>query len=298
MYRPHLMHASVNVGTLTLELPLVNGSGVIDITSQEPGWNVPAATLSQLGAFTTKTITLEPRVGNPQPWAEVIDEGSLINAAGLPNPGITAAARDWAHLPRELGIPVIASIGGSFESLDELAARIDAAGWASAIELNLSCPNVRGGLIAGDAHAVEHAVALARARTSLPLIAKLTAACGAPAEVARAAETAGANALCCGNTIPARGVDTLGAPLLGAGCDGGLSGRSLHPINLRLVADVASVVSIPVIGLGGVDSIAAARRMLDAGARIVGVGTGAVFDPGLISDLALQLRHPRPSTPG
>jgi dihydroorotate dehydrogenase (NAD+) catalytic subunit len=290
------MHASVTVGSLVLEAPLVNGSGVIDATSSDQGWNLPARVLSKLGAFTTKTITLEPRPGNPQPWAETLDQGTLINAAGLPNPGIEAAAHDWAHLPDELGVPVIVSIGGAEDVLDTLAASIDVAGWASAIELNLSCPNVQGGLVAGDPHAVEQVVSCVRASTKLPLLAKLTAATGAPAEVARAAVAAGADGLTCGNTIPARAVTAIGAAMLGAGPHGGMSGRGLHPINLRLVADVAAAVDVPVIGLGGVDSTAAADRMLDAGARIVGIGTGAVFDPDLIGTLARHLSTPRPST--
>jgi dihydroorotate dehydrogenase (NAD+) catalytic subunit len=267
----------------------VNGSGVVDAVSSDPGWNLPDAQLSKLGAFTTKTITAEPREGNPQPWADTLGEGSLANAAGLPNPGIEAAVRDWAVLPQRLGVPVIASIGGDASRLDELAERIDAAGWASAIELNLSCPNVDGGLVAGDPVAVEQVLSRVRARTSLPLFAKLTPACGAPAVVARAAVDAGADALTCGNTMPVRVLAPDGTPLLGVGPDGGLSGAALHAINLRLVATVAAAVEVPVVGLGGVDGIAAADRMRDAGASIVGVGTGAVYDPGLVDALAAHL---------
>ena len=296
MYRPHSMHASVNVGSLVLDPPLVNGSGVIDSTSTDQGWNLPASTLSKLGAFTTKTITARARAGNPQPWAEVLSPGTLVNAAGLPNPGIDAVVDDWSHLPRELGVPVIASIGGDVDSMPHLAERLDAAGWAAAIELNLSCPNVDGGLVAGDAAAVERVVELVRARTTLPVLAKLTAACGAPGEVARAARAAGADALTCGNTMPVRAVDDAGAGLLGAGTDGGMSGIALHPITLRLVATVAAAVDVPVVGLGGVDGVAAVRRMLDAGASIIGVGTGAVFDPGLVETLARHLATPAAST--
>ncbi len=290
------MHAAVTVRTLELDPPLVNGSGVVDATSADQGWNLPDAQLSKLGAFTTKTITAAPRAGNPQPWADTFGEGSLVNAAGLPNPGIDAAMRDWAALPERLGVPIIASIGGDVRALDELAARVTEAGWAAAIELNLSCPNVDGGLVAADPAAVAEVLSRVRARTDLPLFAKLTPACGAPALVARAAVDAGADALTCGNTMPIRALAPDGSNLLGAGPDGGLSGVGLRAINLRLVASVADAVDVPIIGLGGVDGIAAARRMLDAGASIIGVGTGAVYDPGLVDALATHFTMSLPST--
>lgn len=286
MYGPHSMPASISVGSLTFDRPLVNGSGVIDVVGSDPDWNLPPSRLARLGAFTTKTITAEPRAGNPQPWAEVLGPGTLVNAAGLPNPGIDAAVVEWAHLPELLGIPVIASIGGSVAHLPDLAARLDEAGWASAIELNLSCPNVAGGLVAADPASVEEVVPRVRARTRLPILAKLTAACGDPANVARSAVAAGADALTCGNTMPVRAIGADDQPLLGGGPNGGMSGAAHHPIALRLVAEVAAVVDVPVVGLGGVDGIDAARRMLDAGASIIGVGTGVVFDPDLIDTLA------------
>ncbi|MCB0878560.1 MAG: tRNA-dihydrouridine synthase [Thermoleophilia bacterium] len=292
------MHASVTVGSLVVSPPLVNGSGVIDATSSDEGWNLPVSVLSKLGWFTTKTITAQPRAGNPQPWAEVLGPGTLANAAGLPNPGIDEAMRAWSHLPELLDVPVVASIGGDVDQLDVLAERVTAAGWASGIELNLSCPNVDGGLVAADPAAVERVVARVRARvgTNVVLTAKLTPASGAPAAVARAAEAAGADALTCGNTMPVRAVGDDGAAVLGGGMNGGMSGAWLHPIALRLVAEVADAVAIPVIGLGGVDGVAAARRMRDAGARIVGVGTGAVFDPGLVELLATHLLTEATST--
>lgn len=289
MYRPYSMHAAVTVRSLSLDPPLVNGSGVIDATSADPGWNLPDGALSKLGAFTTKTVTLEQRDGHPQPWADTFGEGSLVNAAGLPNPGIDAAMRDWAVLPERLGVPVVVSIGGDVRRLDELATRVDEAGWAAAIELNLSCPNVHGGLVAGDPGAVADAVTRVRARTNLPVFAKLSPAAGAPAEVARAAVASGADALTCGNTMPVRALAADGSALLGAGPDGGLSGQALHALNLRLVSMVAEAVEVPVVGLGGVDGTAAADRMRAAGASVVGVGTGAVFDPGLVEALAAHL---------
>jgi dihydroorotate dehydrogenase (NAD+) catalytic subunit len=284
------MGDAVSIAGLRLDPPLLNGSGVIDVVSSDEGWNLPPAQLAKLGAFVTKTITRSPRDGHPQPWADTLAPGTLINAAGLPNPGIDRALVDWAHIPGLLGIPVIASIGGSAADLPELAERLDAAPWVAAVELNLSCPNVDGGLLAADPRAVADVIALVRARTRLPLLAKLTPACGDAGGVARAAVDAGADALTCGNTMPIRAADAAtGGPLLGAGHHGGMSGTQLHAINLRLVAEVAAAVDVPIVGLGGVDGIAAARRMLDAGASIIGIGTGQVHDSGLIEALATQL---------
>lgn len=280
-------------GTIDLAVPLVNGSGVVDAMSSAPEWNLPPEQLRKLGAFTTKTITRTPRAGNPQPWAEVIAPATLANAAGLPNPGIDAVLTDWRGLPDLLGIPIIASIGGDVADLPELARRLDDVGWASALELNLSCPNVDGGLVAADPDAAGRTVASVRARTSLPLIAKLTPACSDVATVARVVESAGADAITCSNTMPIIAVDdATGEALLGGGPRGGMSGASLLPITLRMVDAVTTAVPLPVIGLGGVTSLAAADRMRDVGASIIGVGTGAVFDPNLIDSLHTHLARP------
>lgn len=280
----------MHVGTLALDRPLLNGSGVVDVISVDEDWNLPDAAVIKLGAFVTKTLTRDARAGNPRPWAEAIGPGTLINAVGLANPGIDAANREWTGLADRLAMPVIASIGGRVEDLPELAQLVTTAGWADALELNLSCPNVDGGLVAADPIAAGAAVAAVRAATHLPIFAKLTPACGAPAQVARAVEAAGADAVTCGNTMPIRAAAPDGTPLLGAGFHGGMSGVGLHLIALRLVAEVAAAVAVPVVGLGGIDGEAAAQRMFDAGADILAVGTGAVLDPGLIARLAAMLQ--------
>lgn len=275
------MGHAVQVRGVRLEPALINGSGVIDVVSVREEWNLPTRVVSKLGAFVTKTVTRAPRAGNAQPWAEVCGPGSLVNAAGLPNPGIDAAVRQWQHLPDLLGIPVIMSLGGDPADLAALAAQVEAAGWLSGIELNLSCPNVHGGLLASDPSLAAAAVASVRSHTALPIFAKLTPACGDVAAVARAVVDSGADALTCGNTMPVR------VPgVLGAGDDGGLSGAALHAINLRLVAEARAAVEAPIVGLGGVDGVEAAVRMRDAGATVIGVGTGAVLDPELIPQLA------------
>ena len=276
----------MNIGSLIVDPPVVNGSGAVDVASQYPDWSVPDPAVSKLGAYVTKSITLEPRAGNPQPWAETLGDDTLVNAVGLANPGIDVVVDAWAALPQRLGIPIIASIaGGTPDEFAELARRITGAGWAAALELNLSCPNVHGGLIAGDARAAADVVTAVRETTGLPLLAKLSPACGDIAAVVRAVEAAGADALTCCNTMPVRWSGPSGEPLLGAGHHGGMSGVGLHPIALRVVAEAAAVSNLPIIGLGGVDGAVAAQRMRNAGASIIGVGSAAVIDPGVIAQL-------------
>jgi dihydroorotate dehydrogenase (NAD+) catalytic subunit len=276
----------VHIGSLIVDPPVVNGSGAIDIASADPDWSVPETLVTKLGAYVTKSVTLEPRRGHPQPWAELIADGTMLNAVGLANVGVESALEQWSDLPSRLGIPVIVSLAGSAASdFASLAARFTEASWVSAFELNLSCPNVRGGLISSDPRAAGEVVTAVRAVTELPLIAKLSPACGDVAAVVRSLEAAGVDAFTCCNTMPARWSDPAGEPVLGAGFHGGMSGAGLHPLALRTVAEVAAVTDLPVVGLGGVDGIAAARRMFGAGASVIGVGTAAVIDPGVIDEL-------------
>ena len=276
----------VHLGQLVLDVGLVNGSGVVDVLNPSAGWNLPDEVVAKLGAFVTKTATMDPRPGHPPPvvapWGS---DGSLVNSVGLAGPGIHAAIAAWQTLPGRLGIPIVASLDGGDEALGDLVGHACSADAIDAIELNLSCPNVEGGLIAADPKATERAVSVARRASSLPLIAKLTPACGQVRDVVRAADAAGADAICCGNTMPVAASDRVGRPLLGSGVRAGLSGPDLHPLALRLVLDAAAATSLPIIGLGGVDSPTAARRMFDAGAQVIGVGSAAWNDPDVITEL-------------
>jgi dihydroorotate dehydrogenase (NAD+) catalytic subunit len=279
--------AQIHIGALSLDVGLLNASGIVDVVSSTEEFNLPDEIVAKLGAFVTKTITLEPRLGHPQPIIARWGSGSsLVNAVGLMNPGLQHAIELWRDLPRRLGIPVIASVDGAEADVAELVGAVSARSPVAAIELNLSCPNVTGGLVASDPAATGRAVAAARAATSLPIIAKLTPASGRVGDVVRAAEAAGVDAICCGNTMPVIATDATGAPLLGAGVRAGLSGVDLHPMALRLVADAAAATTLPIIGLGGIDSPAAIQRMRSAGAVIFGVGTAAWYDWSVIGRLA------------
>jgi dihydroorotate dehydrogenase (NAD+) catalytic subunit len=281
----------VQIGSLTLDIGLVNGSGVVDVLNPTEGWNTPDHLVAQLGAFVTKTVTAEARKGHPEPvvaaWGSA---GSLVNSVGLANPGLDTALELWQALSVRLQLPIIASVEAQPSNVADLVEKVASSTSVSAIELNLSCPNLGGTLVAASPLAVSRSVAAARAVTDLPLIAKLTPA-GPTADVVRAAEAAGTDAITCGNTMPVIALDADGSPALGNGPRAGLSGVDLHPLALRLVTDAAAATELPIIGLGGVDSPAAMRRMHDAGASVIGVGTAAWFDPHVIVELrqALQL---------
>ncbi len=289
-----------------LDPPLVNGSGAVDIHSTDPDWQADPAPLTALGGYVTKSATVLPREGAPHPRVALLDaEGeSLVNAAGLPNPGLASALSDWAPRPTDPPWPRILSLALTAAADIELVidALNEAPCWYSAVELNLSCPNTGSRTVPGTDPAATSALVGAFVRQLLrgeshiqatPVIAKIAPHGGDPAAVARAAQDAGASAICCGNTLPIRAIADDGADLLGSRM-GGLSGRALHRLTLRNVEHVATEVSVPVIGLGGVDSPAAAGRMIDAGACAVGVGTAAAVWPSVVADIALEVARRLP----
>ena len=281
------LHAALplKIRGVSIDPPVVNASGAIDPFSPDAAWRCEPEIARMFGVCVTKTTTIDAREGNPQPWVELHphDDQSLINAVGLANPGIDAVLRRVAQLQPALGVPVLLSIAGDAAACVALVNQAERSPQIAGYEVNLSCPNVGGGLIGADPEASAGVVAAVRARTERPVIAKLSPASDI-ARIAVAVERAGADAICAVNTMPVRAVDDDGQPILGT-INAGLSGRLLHPIALRCVAAVAAVVKIPVIGVGGVASAAAVRRMFHAGASAVGVGTGGVLDAQSLSEV-------------
>jgi dihydroorotate dehydrogenase (NAD+) catalytic subunit len=243
---------------------LLNASGCLDALT------APDVARS-LDAFVTKTITPEPREGNP-PVRIAETEAGMLNAIGLANPGRERFLRDALPRLRELGVPLWISVGGfsAAEFAESCAALTDVA----AIELNLSCPNVD--------EAPESAAAIVstcRAATDLPLYAKLSPAAWDIAEGARAVEAAGADGLSLVNTLRGLALDpqTL-RPVLGRGA-GGYSGPALKPVALAAVHACAEAVQIPIVGMGGVRSGLDALELIAAGATAVALGTVLFGDP-------------------
>lgn len=265
---------TVHIGSLKLRNPVMPASGTF-----AEGLN-KVMDFNRLGAVVTKTITRELRAGNPLP--RVVERpGSLINAIGIPSNGVPYfIARTMPHYAG-YDTPLIVSISApTAEGFAGLAAELSIPGVA-AIEANISCPNIEedGKAFAMRAESTHHVTKLLRAATNLPLWVKLTPNTGDIADVARAAEDAGADALVVANTILSMAIDlTTFRPSLG-NIMGGLSGPAIKPIVLRQVFQCARAVSIPVIGCGGISTAEDAAEYMLAGASAIQVGTATFLQP-------------------
>jgi dihydroorotate dehydrogenase (NAD+) catalytic subunit len=289
---------------LRLAHRVINGSGTFDVRAARRAFGEVVERELPFAAYVSKTITIEPRVGNPPPrlWESA---GGLINSIGLPNPGLDAYMSHEIDLLSGLStvtpagqrvpVPLITNVMGA--SADELARLVEACQerpQIAAIELNVSCPNVKSGLdIGADPAELEAVVARTRPLSEKPLIVKLTPNCADVAACAVAAEAAGADAVSLINTLRALALAPPGArearlTWLG-GRTGGLSGPAVRVVALAQVAAVAARVSIPVIGMGGVQSAAHARDLIDVGATLVAVGTENFREPAIATAIARAL---------
>ncbi len=277
---------------IELAHPVINGSGTFDAIAAERVFGDQLIERFPFAAFVSKTVTLEPRQGNPPPRLWEI-AGGMINSIGLPNKGLRGyLAEDLPKLAR-LPVPLIVNVMGfSREEVAELVAAFAERDEVAALELNVSCPNVETGMVMG-ADPVELTALLERVRpvTDKPLIVKLTPNASDVAAVARAAERSGASALSLINTVRGMALDPrTGEPWLG-GVTGGVSGPAVRAVALAQVRAVASAVSIPVVGMGGVQSGRDARDLMRVGADIVAVGTESFRDPAAGARIAAELHE-------
>jgi dihydroorotate dehydrogenase (NAD+) catalytic subunit len=271
---------SCEIGSLSLEHPVLNGSGTFDAIAARRAFGDAIFEDFPFGAFVSKTITPEPRAGNPPPRLYETPSG-MINSIGLPNKGLDGFLSNDLPPLAELPVPLIVSVMG--RSHDEFVRLVEGVGGreeVSALELNVSCPNVKSGLIVGEQPTETHALVTAlRERTEKPLVVKLTPNTADPAAVAVAAEEAGADGVSLINTLRATGLAPGSAEAwLGAG-SGGLSGPAVRAIALEQVRRVAAAVSIAVIGMGGIETAQDAAEFLSSGAGLVAVGTANFRDP-------------------
>jgi dihydroorotate dehydrogenase (NAD+) catalytic subunit len=275
---------------IELAHPVINGSGTFDAIAARRAFGDELLREFPFSAFVSKTITPEPRAGNPPPRLWETPAG-LINSIGLPNKGLAGFLEHDLPQLAELPVPLIVSVMGT--SHDQFAQLVEGVGGreeVAALELNVSCPNVKSGLIVGESP--EEANSLLRALkplTEKPLIVKLTPNIADPVPVAVAAEEGGADAVSLINTLRAVAIDPgSGDRWLGGGT-GGLSGPAVRAVALAQVSAVAAAVSMPVVAMGGISSGRDAAEMLRAGARIVAVGTESFRDPAAGSRIAADL---------
>jgi dihydroorotate dehydrogenase (NAD+) catalytic subunit len=275
---------------IELRHEVINGSGTFDAIAARRAFGDALLDEFPFSAFVSKTITPEPRAGNPPPRLWETPSG-LINSIGLPNKGLDGfLERDLPQLA-ELPVPLIVSVmGTSHDEFGRLVEGVGAREEVAALELNVSCPNVKSGLIVGESP--EEANSLLRAMkplTDKPLIVKLTPNIADPVPVATAAEEGGADAVSLINTLRAVAFDPdKGDRWLGGGT-GGLSGPAVRAVGLAQVHAVSEAVSIPVVAMGGVSSGRDAAEMLRAGASLVAVGTESFRDPAAGSRIAAEL---------
>ena len=269
---------------------MINGSGTFDAIAARRAFGDQLLAEFPFSAFVSKTITPEARAGNPPPRLWETPSG-LINSIGLPNKGLAGFLSD--DLPRlaELPVPLIVSVMGT--SHDEFARLVEGVGGreeVAAIELNVSCPNVKSGLIVGESpDEARSLLGALRPLTEKPLLVKLTPNVADPVPVAVAAGEGGADAVSLVNTLRAAAVDPdSGGPWLGGGT-GGLSGPAIRAVALAQIAAVSASVELPVVAMGGISSGRDAAEMIGAGATLVAVGTESFRDPAAGSRVAAEL---------
>ncbi len=276
-----MVDLKVAIGNLSLPNPVGVASGTFGYGQEYAS----LTRLEELGALYTKAVTLEPRAGNPPPRIVETPMG-LINSIGLANPGLGGFLREKLPFLATLPCPVIVNVAGSSESdYESVVEGIEQSSLGRSVikayEINISCPNVsHGGMAFGtDSAQVQRLVSQLRSITSKPLIVKLSPNVTDIAEIARAAEASGADALSCINTLVGMAIDTERCATLIARGSGGLSGPAIRPIGVACVWKVSRAVKIPVIGLGGIASASDALQYLLAGAVAIQVGTALFTDP-------------------
>lgn len=267
----------VKIGKLKLKNPVMVASGTFGEEYEE------ITDINSLGAYVAKTITLKARTGNPPPRIAETPSG-MLNSIGLENKGLEYFIKEKVPFLKKLKVPVIVSIaGGDEEEFKTLARKLGKIPEVSAIELNLSCPNIRYGLretlIAQDAALTGAVVKAVRSATGLTIITKLSPNVTDIASIAKAAEDAGSDAVLAVNTFLGTAIDIETArPKLG-NVTGGLSGPAIKPLAVRAVWNIYKSVKIPVIGAGGIMDYKDAVEFILAGASAIQVGTANFVDP-------------------
>ncbi len=272
--RPNL---GVEIAGIKLRNPVMPASGTFGYGEEY----APFMDMEKIGAIVTKGLSLKPKAGNPTPRIAETTSG-MLNAIGLQNVGIDAFIKYKMPFLRTVNTPVIANFfGNTLEEYGEVARLLNDIPEIAAVELNISCPNVKqGGIVFGtDPKAASEVVGLVRKQLQKPLIVKLTPNVTDITVVARAVEEAGADAIACINTITGMSVDVHTRKPRIANTTGGLSGPAIRPVAVRMVHQVVQTVSVPVIGIGGIMRPMDALEFLIVGARAVQVGTANFVDP-------------------
>ncbi|MDO9516019.1 MAG: dihydroorotate dehydrogenase [Syntrophales bacterium] len=273
----------VDIGGLTLKNPVMTASGTFGYGEEYAGY----LDLNRLGAIVVKGLSLNPREGNPPP--RIIETASgMLNAVGLQNVGVKEFIDKKLPYLRTIEPAVVANIfGESVEDYVKVAQILSDAKGVDALEVNISCPNVRRGGIAfgSDPTLAGEVTKAVKGVSRLPVIVKLTPNVTDITEIARSVEAAGADALSLINTLTGMSIDIEKRVPHLEHVTGGLSGPAIKPVALRMVWETVNAVSIPVIGVGGIMNASDAIEFLIAGARAVQVGTANFINPSVAVDI-------------
>lgn len=275
---------SVEIAGMTFRNPVMAASGTFGYGEEFASY----VNLEKMGAFVTKGLSLKPRAGNPTPRI-VETPGGMLNAIGLQNVGIDAFIEKKVPFLRTVDTPAIANFfGNTIDEYAELAGRLDRIREIAALEINISCPNVKqGGIVFGtDPECASGVVSACRAATTKPLIVKLSPNVTDIVSMACACEEAGADALSLINTLTGMAIDLQRRKPVLANITGGFSGPAIKPVALRMVWQVAQAVKLPLIGIGGIMNATDALEFILAGATAVQVGTANFVNPAAAQEIA------------
>ncbi|MBP7246921.1 MAG: dihydroorotate dehydrogenase [Brachymonas sp.] len=279
---------SVNVAGMALRNPIMTASGTFGYGEEFSQY----VNLNTLGGIVTKGLSLRPRAGNPMPRI-VETPGGMLNAIGLQNVGIDAFIEKKLPFLRTVDTLCVANFfGDTVDEYAEMARRLNELPEVAALEMNISCPNVKqGGIVFGsDPACAAGVVAACRAATSKPLIVKLSPNVTDVVAMAKACADAGADALSLINTLIGMAIDiNTRRPVL-ANVTGGLSGPAIKPVALRMVLQVARAVKLPIIGIGGIMSATDVIEFMLAGASAVQIGTASFITPGIAEQIVQDLQ--------
>ncbi len=272
----------VSIGSLKLKNPVMTASGTFGYAKEFE----PYVNLHRLGAVVVKGISLEPRAGNPPPRIVETSCG-MLNAIGLENVGVDRFIREKMASLQDVNVPVFVNIlGDTLDEYREIAKRLHGVPGIAGIEVNISCPNVKkGGVAFGTVPEMAASVTEAvKEESSVPVVVKLSPNVSDITVIAKAVEDAGADAVSLINTLIGMAIDHKSKKPCIANVIGGLSGPAIKPVALRMVYQVAQAVSVPVIGIGGIETYEDVLEFMLAGATAVQIGTANFINPRASED--------------
>ncbi|MGL1932817.1 MAG: dihydroorotate dehydrogenase [Desulfotalea sp.] len=280
---------SVDIGSLKIKNPVMTASGTFGYGKEFS----QLLELDRLGAIVVKGISLEPRPGNPPPRIVETSSG-MLNAIGLQNVGVDRFISEKMPYLQKKNVPVVVNIlGDSLEEYRDITQKLRGVAGISAIEVNISCPNVKkGGVAFGtNPEMAAKVTAAVKGAADVPVMVKLSPNVTDVAEIARAVEAGGADSLSMINTLIGMAIDINTRKPKLANVIGGLSGPAIKPVAIRIVYQVAKAVSIPIIGIGGISSLEDVIEFMLAGATAVQIGTANFIDPSISQTIVSELEQ-------